>query len=306
MALHQQQSPTTPHSIVEFQAGSFDPWGGASFAKCAVLLNDEFERVFYKNDFAAGVTVFNLYMTFGGTNWGNLGYALGYTSYDYGAAISEDRTVIREKYSEGKLLAKFLMASPAYLSATPMNSSNGSFVNTHEIATTQLAGKVTNFYVIRHAAYNTYASTNYRLNVRTSKGDVSIPQLSRTLTLNGRDSKISVTDYELGTAPRLLYSSADIFTWKAFDSKTVLVIYGALNETHEIAFDAKSAKIVEGNNVKISSTTLEAADGQVTSSQGNNVIVNWAVTPVRKVVQVGKNLFVYLLSESSFYASPMA
>ena len=245
VALHKEQSPTTPNSIVEFQGGSFDPWGGATFAKCTVLLNDEFERVFYKNDFASGVTVFNQYMAFGGTNWGNLGYALGYTSYDYGAVISEDRTVVREKYSEAKLLANFLQASPAYLTATTMNSSNGSYVNTAEIATTKLAGNVTNFYVIRHAAYNTYESTNYRLNVSTSKGAISIPQLGATLTLHGRDSKISVTDYELGAAPRLIYSSADIFTWKLYDDKTVLLVYGAMNETHEVAFDTDNAKIIE-------------------------------------------------------------
>lgn len=45
----------------------------------------EFERVFYKNNFAAGVTIFSLYMIFGGTNWGNIGHPGGYTSYDYGA-----------------------------------------------------------------------------------------------------------------------------------------------------------------------------------------------------------------------------
>jgi hypothetical protein len=32
------------------------------FAQCAVLLNMEFERVFYKNDFAAGAALLNLYM----------------------------------------------------------------------------------------------------------------------------------------------------------------------------------------------------------------------------------------------------
>ena len=60
--LHIQQSPSTPYTISEFQGGSFDPWGGSSFAKCAELLNEEFERVFYKNDYSAGVTIFNLYM----------------------------------------------------------------------------------------------------------------------------------------------------------------------------------------------------------------------------------------------------
>lgn len=55
----------------------------------------EFERVFYKNDFAAGATLLNIYMICGflatsnslrqvltqkdgGTNWGNLGHSGGY------------------------------------------------------------------------------------------------------------------------------------------------------------------------------------------------------------------------------------
>lgn len=60
--LHQLQSPSTPFSIMEFQAGAFDPWGGSTFNNCAGLLNEEFERVFYKNNYAAGIKVFNLYM----------------------------------------------------------------------------------------------------------------------------------------------------------------------------------------------------------------------------------------------------
>lgn len=61
-ASHMKQSPLTPYSVVEFQGGSFDPWGGLGFDQCSVLTNHEFERVFYKNMFAAGVTIFNIYM----------------------------------------------------------------------------------------------------------------------------------------------------------------------------------------------------------------------------------------------------
>jgi hypothetical protein len=35
----------------------------------------EFERVFYKNNFASGIGIFSVYMIYGGTNWGNLGFA---------------------------------------------------------------------------------------------------------------------------------------------------------------------------------------------------------------------------------------
>lgn len=207
-----EQSPTTRYSLVEFQGGSFDPWGGSGFAKCEQLLNEQFERVFYKNDFSFGVTIFNIYMTYGGTNWGNLGHPGGYSSYDYGAVIAEDRTVAREKYSEAKLEANFLMASPAYLTATPLNGSNGSLVNTDLIATTPVIGSPTGFYVVRHADYYSTDSTDYRLTVPTRKGNISIPQLSPTLTLNGRDSKVHVTDYDVG-GTNMLYSSAEIFTW---------------------------------------------------------------------------------------------
>lgn len=46
----------------QFQGGAFDPWGGWGFEKCSALVNHEFARVFYKNNYAAGVSVFSLYM----------------------------------------------------------------------------------------------------------------------------------------------------------------------------------------------------------------------------------------------------
>lgn len=46
----------------QFQGGGFQHWGNAGFEKCAALLNMEFERVFYKNNYALGVTLFNIYM----------------------------------------------------------------------------------------------------------------------------------------------------------------------------------------------------------------------------------------------------
>ena len=291
--LHLQQSPSTPFAIVEFQGGSFDPWGGPGFAKCQILLNSEFERVFYKNDYSFGVTIFNIYMTFGGTNWGNLGHPGGYTSYDYAAVIAEDRTVSREKYSEAKLEATFLRSSPAYLTAIPGALTTISFTNNPAIAVTPVVGNETTFYVIRHSAYNTYDSTTYTLTVPTSQGTVKIPQLSSTLTLNGRDSKIHVTDYDIGLgSSRLLYSSAEIFTWKNYGGKTVLVLYGGPGETHEAAFTgAKKSTVTEGSGVQ-------------SQEKNGSLVVNWAVTSARKVVQIDENLTLYILGMLLLWQTP--
>jgi hypothetical protein len=48
--------------LVEYQGGAYQPWGGDGFEKCAEFTNHEFERVFYKNNIAAGATIFNVYM----------------------------------------------------------------------------------------------------------------------------------------------------------------------------------------------------------------------------------------------------
>lgn len=147
---------------------------------------------------------------------GNLGHPGGYTSYDYGAVITEERTVEREKYSEAKLIANFFQSSPAYLTAVAQNNSNanGSYTDNGAIATTALFGNETNFFVIRHAAYNTYDTTDYHITLPTSKGNLTIPQLGGSLSLHGRDSKVFVTDYDVGGVS-MLYSTAEVFTVSA-------------------------------------------------------------------------------------------
>lgn len=49
----------------QFQGGGYQPWGGAGFDMCAELLNHEFQRVLFKNNYAAGIAIFNVYMVSG-------------------------------------------------------------------------------------------------------------------------------------------------------------------------------------------------------------------------------------------------
>ncbi|KAF7187452.1 putative beta-galactosidase A [Pseudocercospora fuligena] len=291
---HINQSSSTPYSIVEFQGGSFDPWGGPGFDKCLALLGSEFERVFYKNDFSFGVTIFNIYMTYGGTNWGNLGHPGGYTSYDYGAVITEERLVSREKYSQAKLLASFLQASPAYLTAIAQNNSNanGSYTGNDALATTALLGNVTNFFVIRHGAYNTLDTTEYKITLPTSKGNITIPQLGGSLSLHGRDSKMYVTDYDVGGS-NLLYSTAEVFTWKKYASgygkKTVLVVYTGPGETNELAVTGcGDAKLTEGEGVDI-------------ADKNGATVLKFDTSSSQRIVSFGNSLTIYIVDRETAY-----
>ena len=77
-----------PLMLPEFQGGSYDSWGGSGYDNCYEMTNSDFENVFYKSNFADGVTIQSNYMTVGGTNWGWLPAPFMYTSYDYGLGDS--------------------------------------------------------------------------------------------------------------------------------------------------------------------------------------------------------------------------
>jgi hypothetical protein len=287
---HQEWSPLTPFSFVEFQGGSFDPWGGWGFAQCLELVGYQFERVFYKNNFASAITIFSIYMTYGGTNWGNLGHPGGYTSYDYAAVIKENRMVDREKYSEAKLEANFVEASPAYLTSTAGNLTNGTYTDTSALSVTPLFGNGsdTNFYVLRHSNYSNRAVTPYKLIVPTTKGKITVPQLEGELTLHGRDSKVHVTDYDVG-GHNVLYSSAEIFTWKQYGDRAVLVVYGGEGEHHELAVsNGGKATLSEGSGVKI-------------GKKDGATVLNWQTSSSRRIVNLGCGLTIYVLDRNSAY-----
>ncbi|RCI08598.1 hypothetical protein L249_4730 [Ophiocordyceps polyrhachis-furcata BCC 54312] len=292
--LHMMYSPSTPFSLVEFQGGSYDPWGGNGLDQCAALINHEFERVYYKNNIAAGVRIFSLYMIFGGTNWGNLGHPGGYTSYDYGACIRENRVVDREKYSELKLEAEFLRVSPGYLVTTAGNTTKGVYSPNENITVTPLLAQNTaSFFVVRHTDFANTGSTAFTLRLPTSAGILTIPQSGGALTLLGRDSKVMVTDYPVGDYS-LLYSSAEVFTWKKFAAdKTVLVLYGGRpGETHEFAVRGDGQQQVR---------LLEGDDGVMANLlAGVAVVVKWKTTTGRQVVKIG-HLVIHLLDRNSAY-----
>ncbi|QPG96206.1 hypothetical protein C2857_003537 [Epichloe festucae Fl1] len=289
---HVRQSPFTPCSIVEFQGGAFDPWGGWGFEKCSALVNHEFARVLYKNNFAAGVSIFSIYMIYGGTNWGNIGHPGGYTSYDYGAAIRENRVIDREKYSEIKLEAQFMKVSPGYITASVGPASTSQYSDNAGITITPLTGNKTgNFFIARQADYTATGTVSYTLKLPTSNGTLTIPQRGGALSLHGRDSKIHLTDYPVGDYT-LLYTTAEVFTWKKNAGKTVLILYGGPDELHEFAINTNSpaaAKVMRFQGSSISS-----------HAESLFTIVQWQTGPKRQFVELG-DLAIHLLDRNSAY-----
>jgi hypothetical protein len=193
--------------------------------------------------------------------------------------VAEDRNVTREKYSEIKLIANFMkVSSPAYLDTQPGNLSSTLYTSSTDLTVTPLLGNSTDssFYILRHTDYSSQASTDYRLKLSTSAGDLTIPQLGGSLTLHGRDSKIHVTDYDVA-GTNILYSTAEIFTWKQFEDEKVLVVYGGESEQHELAIsEAEQPVLAEGPNANFTTDTV-----------GDAVVLNWQTSAERRIVKLG-------------------
>lgn len=128
--------------------------------------------------------------------------------------IAEDRSIAREKYSEAKLEANFIVASPAYLTAKTEVNATSRYVSNGAITATLLKGNRTQFLVVRHTDYSSTRSDSYTVTLSgTSVGELMVPQGGGALSLHGRDSKILVFDYELN-AINILYSTAEVLTWQ--------------------------------------------------------------------------------------------
>ncbi|KAI8855335.1 hypothetical protein BC829DRAFT_428905 [Chytridium lagenaria] len=81
---------TAPIFIAELQGGWFNHYQ----LKCTYdtiyrFYGESYTKLLVESCFAQGVTAFNIYMFYGGTNWGTLGDPDVYTSYDYSACIRE-------------------------------------------------------------------------------------------------------------------------------------------------------------------------------------------------------------------------
>ena len=130
------------------------------------------------------------------------------------------------------------------------------------------------------------------MTVSTSIGNVTLPQLhNTTLSLNGRDSKLHVTDYDVGGI-NMIYSSAEVLTWaRALGSTRVLVLYGGEDEVHEVAFSRALSEpvILDG-----------PTSGIIIEQQQAAWVIQWRVTATPRVIQIG-DLELHLLWRNDAY-----
>ncbi|WP_250306514.1 beta-galactosidase [Streptomyces sp. A 4/2] len=250
-----------PLVTAEFQGGAFDWWGGPGYDKCAQLVNDKFADVFYKQNLAVGATMQNLYMTYGGTNWGWLGMMSHYTSYDYGAAIRETRQ-LDPKYDQDKLIGYF---TQAVAPLTKTDALPAVPTDNPKVLDTARANPDTGtqFHVLRHTDSTATSTDSAHLKLDLGAHTYTVPQQSGTsLTLNGRESSIVVANYDLGSNNLMRYSTSQIMTNATIGGREVAVLYGDHDSDGEtvLHYDTKPTVTSTGGSV---TSTWDADTGDL-------------------------------------------
>ncbi|KAJ5364416.1 beta-galactosidase C [Penicillium cataractarum] len=266
----QNYSYTQPEYLPEFEGGWFQPWGGYFYDECAAEHSPEFADVYYKNNIGSRVTLQSLYMAFGGTNWGHSATPVVYTSYDYAAPLRETRE-IQDKLKQTKLIGLFTRVSSGLLQ-TAMEGNGTGYTSDASIYTWALRNPETDagFYVLAHSTSSSRAVTTFSLNVNTSAGALTIPDIE----LDGRQSKIIVTEYEVGKASSLLYSSAEVLTYATLDVD-VLVLYLNIGQKGVFAFKNAPSHLTfktYGNSNFTSTTSTNGTQYSYTQGDGATAV----------------------------------
>ena len=213
-----------PVYAAEYQAGAID-LNRAGYEKCRELTGPSFMKYFYKSNLiTSGATMFGYYMAFGGTNWGWLGQPNDvYTSYDYGAAITESRQ-LTEKYAEFKRQGYFVRAVEP-LTKTDAAAAPGS--SNPAVGTLARANPDTGtqFVLVRHSDRASSTDEVSTLDWSTPDGRYQVP-----VRVAGRDAKILVAGYDLG-GQRLVWSSSEIMTHERIGGRDVALLYGRAGES---------------------------------------------------------------------------
>ncbi|OZJ02289.1 hypothetical protein BZG36_04824, partial [Bifiguratus adelaidae] len=268
-----------PYFLAEYQGGSFDPWGGVGYATCGQLTNEQFAKVYYKNNYAQGITMQSLYITYGGTSWGALAAPVVYTSYDYGAAISEPRT-LTAKYYELKLQATFLNTAKPILTTEYFagNTSNSAIVDS---VLQSVGSSNAQFHVLRQSTTSSTAKQTFTVTVNITEGDFTIP-----------NCPILPTGYNT-SYHRILYSTSELFSHSVVGSREVAVVYAYQGEYGEIALGGFTAK---------SKVQAQAYSGNITSNATDTSIqINYQHSGVIPVVVSAHGVPDLLLYVADYY-----
>ncbi len=224
-------SPGTPGFIPEFGGGWFDPWGGAEFdgagyAGSARTRDAAYERRFYLTNLANGITLHNVYMTYGGTSWGWLPAPQVYTSYDYGAAFDEGRRAtpkVVPMHQFGHLVGRVPELAKLDRAARQVSAADNR-LRVYHLTNPDTHAHV---YVVRNDTTEAVTST------------LPVAGTALPVTVPAADARLLAAGIALGRR-KLAYSNAQPMLWLTAGRQDIAVLTGRSGEPTVTALECAS------------------------------------------------------------------
>jgi hypothetical protein len=289
----QETAPTQPSILAEFQGGSYNPWNGPA-GGCVNNTGPNWVNVFYRNNLSNKVTGVNVYMVFGGTTWGGLPMPTVGTSYDYSAPISEPRT-IGDKYSETKLFGFFLRAAKDLTRIEKGGNGTTNYTGNPSVFAQELynVDNHARFYVTKHTNTTLTTLEKFKLRVKTSLGDMTIPKYAPHIAIDGRQAKVLVTDFNAGPQ-KIFYSTAEVLAVSVQDQKPLVALWVPTGESGEFFLrGVKKGRVSACGGCK--NVEFHKANG--------GLIVSFLQNAGRTVLTFDNGLRVVLMDRSEAYKS---
>ncbi len=255
-------SPNTPGFAAEFGGGWFDYWGSNGGYECnAIQRGRRYQRVFYGTNLANGINIQSFYMTYGGTSWGWTPAPVVFTSYDYGAAISEPREV-RDKALEMKQLGGLIEAVPDLAGMIPAPAVEKSSDQVQVYHNRSPESDASFMLVTQNPSTN---SGDHRFTVTA---DLPDGRYTMPLRLNGYDAKWLVAGVTVA-GQRLVYSTSELQHAMTLDGEALALIYGRAAEDGQTLLrytSAPTVTVLEGTVRH----RFDAATGDLTLNYAHN------------------------------------
>ncbi|WP_348693105.1 beta-galactosidase [Duganella fentianensis] len=213
-------SPATPGFAAELGGGWFDYWGSnGTYACSAERQGKGYQRVFYGTNLINRITIHNIYMTFGGTSWGWLAGPVVYTSYDYGAAIAEDRSLRPKAYGlkQQGMLVQAAEQVLAEMDKGPELAQPAGPLRLYHNINRRLG---THILFAAHNPADGQGEQTYRIPLVTRDGAYTL-----TGQIRGQDARMLLASYDM-ERQRLVYSTSELQTHLRQGERDIALLHG--------------------------------------------------------------------------------
>ena len=127
--------------------------------------------------------------------------------------------------------------------------------------------------------------TTFTLQVPTSKGPLTLPQTTGSIALNGRQSKLIITEYPFGAHGSLFFTTASIFFAGTIGARDVLFVFGDADQLHELALALTgSGTRSSSSRVHFAKSTFDRALTTISIRPGSKGLITLYDSPTQLVL----------------------